>query len=135
MSISPYNEFILVMPNGDTKGFNDLDLAKACINLYYEDKIKEYSEQEEYNDSKEMVGETRLNICQHLGVEEGECIVYDLEDFLEKLREELVFDEEKEEVISKLIKEKIDINIYDFGLDVILHDVKTIDMIEPFGEI
>lgn len=134
MSISPYNEFILVMPNGDTNGFNDLELAKACINIYYENKIKEYSEQEEYNDSKEMVGETRLNICKHLGVEEGECIVYDLEDFLEKLREELVFDEEKEEVISKLLKEKIDMNIYDFGLDVILHDVKTIDMIEPFGE-
>lgn len=134
MSISPYNEFILVMPDGETKGFNDLDLAKAHINLYYENKIKEYSEEEEYNDSKEMVGETRLNICQHLGVEEGECMVYDLEDFLEKIREELVFDEEKEEVISKLIKEKIDLNIYDFGLDVILHDVKTIDMIEPFGE-
>lgn len=131
---SPYNEFILVMPSGDVKGFNDLELAKACINLYYEKKIKEYSEQEEYNDSKEMIGETRLNICQHLGVEEGECIVYDLEDFLEKLRQELVFDEEKEEVISKLIKEKIDLNIFDFGLDVILHDVKTIDMIEPFGE-
>ncbi|MGL5354197.1 MAG: hypothetical protein ACRDA5_12875, partial [Clostridium sp.] len=92
------------------------------------------SEEEEYNDSKEMVGETRLNICQHLGVEEGECIVYDLEDFLEKLREELVFDEEKEEVISLLLKEKIELNIYDFGLDVILHNVKTIDMIEPFGE-
>lgn len=134
MSISPYNEFILVMPDGDVKGFNDLALAKAHINLYYEDKIKEYSEEEEYNDSKEMVGETRLNICQHLGVEEGECMVYDLEDFLEKIREELVFDDEKEEVISKLIKEKIDLNIYDFGLDVILHDVKTIDMIEPFGE-
>lgn len=134
MNLSPYNEFILVMPNGDVDGFNDLDLAKACINLYYEKKIKEYSEEEEYNDSKEMIGETRLNICQHLGVEEGECIVYDLEDFLEKLREELVFDEEKEEVISLLLKDKIDLNIYDFGLDVILHNVKTIDMIEPFGE-
>lgn len=134
MSISPYNEFILVMPDGDSKGFNDLKLAKAYINLYYENKIKEYSEEEEYNDSKEMVGETRLNICQHLGVEEGECIVYDLEDFIEKLREELVFDEEKEEVISKLLIEKIQLNIYDYGLDVILHDVKTIEMIEPFGE-
>lgn len=134
MSLSLYNQFILVMPSGKTKGFNDLDLAKACINLYYENKIKEYSEEEEYNDSKEMVGETRLNICQHLGVEEGECMVYDLEDFLEKLREELVFDEEKEEVISKLLKEKIDLNIYDFGLDLILQDVKTINMIEDFGE-
>ncbi|MGL5085022.1 MAG: hypothetical protein ACRC68_04780 [Clostridium sp.] len=134
MNLSPFNEFILVMPDGDVEGFNDLDLAKACINLYYEKKIKEYSEQEEYNDSKEMVGETRLNICQHLGVEEGECIVYDLEDFLEKLREELVFDEEKEEVISLLIKEKIQINIYNFSLDAILHNVKTIDMLEPFGE-
>ncbi|MBB6716102.1 hypothetical protein KPL39_01165 [Clostridium gasigenes] len=134
MSLSPYNEFILVMPSGAAKGFNDLDLAKACINLYYENKIKEYSKEEEYNDSQEMVGETRLNICQHLGVEEGECIVYYLEDFLERLREELVFDEEKEEVISKLLKEKIDFNIYNLGLDVILHDVKTVDMIEPFGE-
>ena len=133
MNISPYNEFILVMPNGDVKGFNDLALAKAYINLYYENKIKEYSEEEEFNDS-EMFHETRLNICQHLGVEEGECMVYDLEDFLEKIRAEIVFDDEKEEVISKLIKEKINLNIYDFGLDVILHDVKTIDMMEPFGE-
>ena len=34
-----YNTYLLVLPNGDSKGFNDLTLAKAYINRYYKRKF------------------------------------------------------------------------------------------------
>ncbi|GAB6170480.1 hypothetical protein JCM1393_29400 [Clostridium carnis] len=135
MNIVPYNSYLLVLPNGDTKGFNDLELAKAYINRYYEEKILVYSNKDDYQDVTELVGQVRNNICQQLGVDEGECSVYNIEDFIERVREELIFDEEKEEIISKLLKENIQLNIYEYSLDRLLNDIEKITMIEPFGEV
>ena len=52
-----------------------------------------------------------------------------------KLEEELVFDNEKDEIISKLMEEDLDINVYKYNLDMILADTDVIDMMEPYGEI
>lgn len=135
MSKNPYNEYLLVMPNGNTKGFNDLELAKAYINLYYEKKIDDGILEEDYNDATERgAEEPRRNICTQLGVAEGKCEIYNLRDFINKLENELVFDSEKEEVISKLMGDKVEINLYEYGLDKILTDAENIDVIEPYGD-
>ena len=135
MDNTPYNEYLLVMPSGRCRGFNDLELAKAYINLYYERKIDSDLSEDDYNDATEMgAEEPRRNICTQLGVAEGKCEVYSIDDFIEKLREQLVFDQEKEEVISKLLPKEIDFNVYDYGLDEILADVKVINMIETYGD-
>lgn len=135
MNVSHYYNYLLVMTDGSTKGFNDLETAKGYINIYYEDRIKKSSLKRDYHDITELPGQFRNNICQHMGVGEGECRVYDLDDFIEKLREQLVFDDEKEEIISKLLQKDISLNIYDYSLDNILTDVKVINMIEPYGEV
>ncbi|MBE6063367.1 MAG: hypothetical protein E7207_07395 [Clostridium butyricum] len=136
MNNIPCNEYLLVMPNGDCKGFNDLREAKAYINIYYERKIDADVHEDDYNDATDIGGgEARNNICTQLGVEEGKCEVYNLEQFIQKLEEELVFDNEKDEIISKLMEEDLDINIYNYNLDMILADVDSIDMMEPYGEI
>ena len=135
MNISPYYDYLLVMTDGSTKGFNDLEIAKGYINIYYENRIKKYSQKENYHDITELPGQFRNSLCQHMGVGEGECRVYNLQDFIGKLREELIFDDEKQEVISKLLKKDIDLNIYDYALDTILTDVEVINMIEPYGEV
>lgn len=131
----PCNEYLLVMPDGECKGFNDLKEAKAYINIYYERKIDKDLDEDDYNDQTDIGGkDSRQNICTHLGVEEGKCEVYDMEKFINKLEEELVFDNEKNEIISKLMEEHLDINVYDYNLDVILADTEVIDMMEPYGE-
>jgi hypothetical protein len=130
-----YNDYLLVMPSGNCKGFNDLESAKAYINIYYERKIDESLHEDGYNDATEIGGEKpRKNICTQLGVKEGKCEVYKTEDFIGKLRDELVFEEEKEEVISKLSEAKIDLNIYDYGLDEILAKVEELDIMETYGD-
>ena len=135
MNTVPYNEYLLVMPSGKCKGFNDLDLAKAYINLYYERKIDSDLSEDDYNDATEMgAEEPRRNICTQLGVAEGKCEVYSIDDFIEKIREKLVFEQEKEELIAKLVQEKIDLNVYDYSLDEILADVEVINMMETYGD-
>ena len=53
---------------------------------------------------------------------------------IEKLQDELVFNEEKEEVISKLMAPKIEFNTYDYALDNIFRDVQPIDIMEQYGD-
>lgn len=36
MDKEPYNEYLVVMPTGNCKGFNDIEGVKAYINMYYE---------------------------------------------------------------------------------------------------
>lgn len=135
MNNIPCNEYLLVMPNGDCKGFNDLKEAKAYINIYYERKIDEDVDEHGYNDFTDIGGgDARQNICTQLGVEEGKCEVYSMDDFIRKLEGELVFDNEKNEIISKLMEDHLDINLYNYNLDMVLADMESIDMMEPYGE-
>ena len=50
------------------------------------------------------------------------------------MQDELVFNEEKEEVISKLMAPKIEFNTYDYALDNIFRDVQSIDIMEQYGD-
>ena len=69
-----------------------------------------------------------------MGIQEGECQLYYTSDIIEKLQDELVFNEEKEEVISKLMAPKIEFNTYDYALDNIFRDVQPIDIMEQYGD-
>ena len=130
-----YNDYLLVMPSGNCKGFNDLESTKAYINIYYERKFDQTLHQDGYNDATEIGGEDpRANVFTQLGVQEGKCEVYKTEELVEKLKEELIFDEEKEEVISKLCEAKIDLNIYEYSLDAILAQIEEINVMENYGE-
>ena len=60
--------------------------------------------------------------------------LYYTSDIIEKLQDELVFNEEKEEVISKLMAPKIEFNTYDYALDNIFRDVQPIDIMEQYGD-
>ena len=106
MNREPYNEFLLIMPEGTCKGFNDFESAKAYI-----------------------------NICTKLGVEEGKCELYKTEEVINKISDELVFDTEKKEIVKRLCEADIDFNIYDNNLDLLISDVEPIDIMEAYGEI
>lgn len=130
-----YNEYLLIMPSGNFKGFNDIEGVKAYINFYYEKRFDHTLHEDGYNDATEIGGdEPRLNVFTQLGVEEGKCEVYKTHDFIEILDNELIFDEDKEEIISKLSEAKINLNIYDYGLDEILAHIQEVDVMDDFGD-
>lgn len=131
----PYNEYLLVMPSGNCKGFNDLEGVKAYINNYYEWKLDDVFHKDGYNDATEIGGdEARLNVFTQLGVEEGKCEIYSTKEFIDILKNELIFEEDKEEIISKLSEAKIDFNVYDYGLDELLAHIQEIEYMEDFGD-
>lgn len=138
MDKEPYNEYLLVMPDGDCKGFNDLESAKAYINIYYERLIDEDLDERNdynYNDATDIGSDdTRINVCTQAGVYEGRCEVYNTQEIISKINDELVFDEEKREVIDELSEADINFNIYSYNLDLIISDVEPIDIMEPYGE-
>ncbi|MEG0295556.1 MAG: hypothetical protein RR620_02485 [Clostridium sp.] len=134
MNITPCHEYLLVLTDGSAIGFDDLETAKGYVNIYYQEKVKnseQVLETEDITDSSEQLMNT---VCQVIGAVEGEVAVYYIEDVINKIQEEFVFDEEKEEIVSKLLQKDIKLNVIDFGIDFILHDVEPIDIMEPYGE-
>ena len=134
MNIVPSNEYLLVMPSGNVKGFDDYAMAKAYINNYYYYKTRRVEEVGAYDDLTNDFDDIVDTVCYKIGIEEGECQLYYTSDIIEKLQDELVFNEEKEEVISKLMASKIEFNTYDYALDNIFRDVQPIDIIEQYGD-
>ena len=135
MSVVPNFQYLLVLPNGNVKGFNDLETAKGYINIYYDIKVKDVETFKELNDFTDSTEQLINSVCQNLGVEEGECKVYNTLDIIESVQNNLVFDDEKEEIISKLLSPEIHLNIYNYSIDNIFDDVETINMIETYGQI
>lgn len=134
MDNEPYNEYLLVMPSGNCKGFNDIEGAKAYINMYYELRFDDTLHEDGYNDATEIGGdEWRLNVFTQLGVAEGKCEIYKTEEFINIINKEFIFEEEKEEIVSKLCKAKINFNIYDYGLDELLAHIQEVEYMEDFG--
>ena len=133
MNIVPSNEYLLVMPSGNVKGFDDYAMAKAYINNYYYYKTRRVEEVEAYDDLTNDFDDIVDTVCYKIGIEEGECQLYYTSDIIEKLQDELVFNEEKEEVISKLMAHKIEFNTYDYAIDNIFRDVQPIDVMEQYG--
>lgn len=136
MDKEPYNEYLLILPSGNCKGFNDIEGAKAYINIYYEWRYDDVIHKDGYNDATEINGdEPRFNVFTQLGAEEGaKCEIYKTEAFIEAINKEMVFEDEKEEIISKLCEGKINFNIYDYGLDKILADIQEVEYVDDFGD-
>lgn len=135
MNCEPYNEYFVMMPSGNCKGFNDIEGVKAYINNYYEMRLDDVFHKDGYNDATEIGGdEYRYNVFTQLGAEEGaKCEIYKTEAFIEAINRELIFEEDKEEIISKLCEAKIDFNIYDYSLDTVLADIQEVEYMDDFG--
>ena len=73
-------------------------------------------------------------VCYKIGVEEGECRLYNTRDIIEKIQEEVIFDDEREELISKLLSNHIDLNTFDYAIDNIFTNTESIDIMEPYGD-
>lgn len=128
-TILPYHNYIVVNPNGDIEGFQNADDASVYILGYYTEKIDKIGDNTEfvYTDNVAEPFENAVNISRELGVYEGECKIYDLDSLIDNIRESDIFDDEKEEIISKLMEEDIDINSNAYQLEPFLINTKVIE--------
>lgn len=124
----PVNNYIIVLPNGEVKGFREENDAHKFFLGYYERRVNEHSENRElcYEDYSTQPIESSIEICIGLGVDEGDCTIYSLYDLINKIQESSIFDEEKQEIITKLMADNIKLNVYDYQIDNILPDVIVI---------
>lgn len=128
-TILPYHNYIVVTPKGDIEGFQEVEDANAYILGYFLDKIDDIGNNSDfvYTDNVTEQFENAVNVSRELGVYEGECRIYDLESLIENIRNSGIFEDEKEEIISKLMEEEIDINISDYQLDEFLVNTKQME--------
>ena len=124
----PYHNYIVVQPNGNVLGFGEEDEARRYVAGYYVGKIEELSDDRSmlYVDYSTDPLQASVDICTELGAYEGDCIIYDLDSFIESIQNSGIFEEEKEELILKLMQEKINLNINDYQVDNLLNDTKVV---------
>lgn len=124
----PYHNYIVVTPNGDVLGFGEEDDARKYVAGYYVGKIEELSDDisKVYVDYGTDPLQASVDICTELGAYEGDCIIYDLDSFIENIQNSGIFEDEKEELILKLMQEKINLNINDYQVDDLLYDTKVV---------
>lgn len=121
--ITAVNDYLLLMPSGELRGFKDIDSARGTIYQYDINTILEnvHSGGEYQYDMYSQQNDVGIIA----GVENGECQIYHLEDFISKIRESGIFQDEKNEIINKLLQENIDLNIYELGLFDLLNDCRV----------
>lgn len=126
--ITPYHNYIVVTPNGDIAGYREIDDARNFVSGYYIGKVEEMSDDLSvvYSDYVTDPMQTAEAICTSLGVYEGECVIYDLESLIENIQKSDIFEEEKVELISKLMQKKINLNVSDYQIDKILTETTVI---------
>ncbi|PRR82344.1 hypothetical protein [Clostridium vincentii] len=119
--ITPVNSYLVLMPSGNIRGFKDVDHARGLIQEYYLKKT--LSSIHNGEEGSQDMHEDFNDIGIVAGVEDGECQIYNLDDFMDKIRNSDIFQEEKDELISELLKENIKLNVYDYGVYDLLSDV------------
>ena len=126
--ITPYNNYIVVTPNGDIAGFREINDARNFVSGYYIGKVEEMSDDFSvvYSDYVTDPMQTTEAICTSLGAYEGECVIYDLDSLIENIQKSDYFEEEKVELISKLMDKQIDINVNDYQIDKIFTETTVI---------
>ena len=126
--ITPYHNYIVVTPNGDIAGFREINDARNFVSGYYIGKVEEMSDDFSvvYSDYVTDPMQTTEAICTSLGAYEGECVIYDLDSLIENIQKSDYFEEEKVELISKLMDKQIDINVNDYQIDKIFTETTVI---------
>lgn len=125
----PFHNYIVVNPNGDIRGFQEVEDANAYIMEDFVEKIDRLGDNTEmvYVDHMTEPLQSAVDISRELGVYEGECRIFDLDSLIENIRDSGIFEDEKEELISKLMAKDIKLNVNDYQLDEFIMDTKEME--------
>ncbi|SFU73260.1 hypothetical protein SAMN04487886_11233 [Clostridium sp. DSM 8431] len=121
--VTAVNDYVLLMPSGELRGFKDIDSARGTV---YEYDLRTILENVHSGGEYEFDMYSQQNDVGIIeGVENGECQIFNLDDFISKIRESAMFQDEKDEVISKLLRENINLNVYEYGLFNLLNECEV----------
>ena len=122
--ITPFNNYIVVSQTGDVTGFVELSNARGYITTLYLERLLSISHFGKYS-YFDMTQERDMEDSGLIaGVYEGEAYIYNLDEFIEKIRESAMFQDEKDELISKLLEKEIKMNIRDYAIAHLLTEVE-----------
>ncbi len=122
--ISAENAYILIMPDKTVAGVEDIEYARAFVNTYYEIRVRDYHEKEEFSDYDLQDEDMRNGILVRIGQNEGHPLLYDTDSVIEAIRESELFDSEKEILIKKLLGKDIKFDAEKYGLESLIVDVE-----------
>lgn len=124
----PYYNYVIVTPDGFIHGAMEVDDARDYVMGYYMEKINNLSEDKAivYEDYGTDPVQTSRDICISLGAYEGDCVIYDLDSVIEKIQQSGIFEEEKVDIIARLMQKNIEMNINDYQIDTIFTEAKVI---------
>ena len=86
MSNIPNFDYLLVMPSGNVRGFEDIESAKGYVNNYYYKKTISTDVIGAYKDLIEDFDDISDVLSYKSGVEEGECRLYNTYNIIEKIQ-------------------------------------------------
>lgn len=118
--ITAVNNYVVLTPEGRLVGFQDKDRCINYITGY------EFSNMLEFKNNKNdgyfdfYVEQDQKDFGTITGVNEGDCLIYRLDDIIEAIQNAGIFQSEKDEIISELLKEDINLNIHNIGIDNII---------------
>lgn len=121
--ITAVNDYVLLMPSGELRGYKDIDSARGTIYQYDIVNMLDHVHSGADGEFDMYTEQNDVGIIE--GVENGECQIFYLDDFITKIQESGMFQDEKDEVISKLLQENININVYDLGLFNLLNECRV----------
>lgn len=120
------NPYLLVMPEGKAMAVPDIEYVKAYVNSYYEEKAKKFTVKEEFSEYDINDDEVRDEILIRIGNDDGRPILYDMEDFLEQLRTMEIFQDDVDEIVLAMEKQKF-IDIKKYELEDVLVNSKVVE--------
>ncbi|MDS0525075.1 hypothetical protein NNC19_05225 [Clostridium sp. SHJSY1] len=124
--VTAFNNYVVVNPIGEMQGFAELDEAVSAVDSYDLENILKLSEKPKKNSMFDMYQEQDMKDAGVIfGVDEGECQIYNMDNLITSIRNSDIFEDEKNELISELLKEKINLNVYDRGIVQLLSNVEV----------
>lgn len=122
--------YVLVMPDKRVIAVEDIEYAKAFVNRYYERRLTDYLNKEEYREYDTTDPATRETLFIRIGQDEGEPMLYDTDSVIEGVRESSFFEDEKEEIIKKLLVSDEGLDADKYNLDIILVDLEPKELLK-----
>ncbi|WP_055071398.1 hypothetical protein [Clostridium massiliamazoniense] len=120
------NPYLLVMPEGKAFSVPDIEYVRAYVVDYYDKKSKAFSSKEEFSYYDINDDEVRDEMLITIGNNDGRPILYDMKDFLEKLRESEVFQDDFDEILSIMQKKHL-LDIKKYELENVLVNSKVVE--------
>ena len=118
--IKPINNYVVLTPEGKLIGFKDKDKCINYVTLYEFSNMIEFKNNKNDGYYEFYVEQDQKDFGTMEGISKGDCLIYSIHDILKAVEDSSIFQSEKEDIINGLLKNDINLNVYDIGIDDII---------------